>query len=109
VSINTPWGLSWIANMEHKPVREGNHVILIRVDIRGRILATSGLVDSTKGGMHHVQVYYDLTKRYPIKGSCDCEGSVYYGVCSHQLRLLFKALSSITDKRSVNLPATLSP
>ncbi len=60
---------------------------------RNGILIVKGEVASTsrKGLFHNTSVIYSFKRKYVIEGSCDCEISKYYGICKHQIRLLYVA------------------
>ncbi|MCY0859211.1 MAG: hypothetical protein OWQ54_02145 [Sulfolobaceae archaeon] len=60
---------------------------------RNGILIVKGEVASSsrKGLFHNTSVIYSFKRKYVIEGSCDCEISRYYGICKHQIRLLYVA------------------
>lgn len=59
----------------------------------GMLIVKGEVASSSKKGLYHiVSVVYNFKKRYVVEGSCDCEVARYYGICKHQIRLLYVAL-----------------
>jgi hypothetical protein len=57
------------------------------------LIAKGEVASSSKPNLFHkVEIVYSFEKKYLIRGSCDCEISSFYGICKHQLMLLYVSL-----------------
>ncbi|MFP3202344.1 MAG: hypothetical protein RXR43_08905 [Sulfolobus sp.] len=72
-------------------VSSNKKVIVEDVKKLGDILVAKGKVASSsrKGLFHNVEIVYSFQRKYLIGGVCDCEISQYYGICRHQVGLLY--------------------
>ena len=71
-------------------------IIIEYVRREDSILIAKGRVKPTgrPGLFHKVKIVYSFQKKYLVDGSCDCEISNFYGICKHQLALLYVTIKA---------------